>query len=138
MGSIKYNTNLAAEFWVLSILYRLGVEAHLTLGHRKSVDLLISPESGTRYTADVKGLAGRYDWPADNLKIFDRPNHYYVFLSFEGRISDPLATPSVWIIPSDQVTTFIKRFRTRSVVSRALVKHGADRFKDAWWQFQTQ
>jgi len=134
----RYNTNLAAEFWVLATCYRLGIEAHLTLGNKKSVDVLIMQNSETTCTADVKGLAGPYDWPADNLRVFDRPNHYYVFLSFEGRILDPSSTPSVWIIPSDQVTTFIKRFRTRSVVSRALVKNGAGRFKDGWWQLQSQ
>lgn len=32
---VPYNTNLAAEFWVLSALYRFGVEAHLTLGNKK-------------------------------------------------------------------------------------------------------
>jgi len=32
----KYNTNLAAEFHVLSILHRLGLEATLTLGKKNS------------------------------------------------------------------------------------------------------
>ncbi|MFC1789277.1 hypothetical protein ACFLZE_05135 [Thermodesulfobacteriota bacterium] len=35
----KYNTNLAAEFHVLSILHRLGYEATLTLGNKKAVDI---------------------------------------------------------------------------------------------------
>jgi len=34
----KYNTNLAAEFYVLSMLHRLGAEATLTLANRKAVD----------------------------------------------------------------------------------------------------
>lgn len=133
----RYNTNLAAEFWVLCTLYRLGIEAHLTLGNKKSVDILVLRNSETMCTVDVKGLAGPYDWPADNVRIFDKPDHYYVFLSFEGRISDPLATPSVWVMPSDQVKTFIKEFKTRSVVSRALVKKDGGRFRDAWWRLQT-
>ena len=97
--TVPYNTNLAAEFWVLSVLYRFGVEAHLTLDNKKSVDILIVRNSKT-ISVDVKGLAGRYDWPADNIKVLDNPNHFYIFLSFEGKISDPLASPSVWIIPS--------------------------------------
>jgi hypothetical protein len=134
-AAVRYNTNLAAEFWVLSMLYRLGIEAHLTLGNRKSVDILILRDSEKICTADVKGLAGAYDWPADNLRILDKPNHYYVFLSFEGKISDPLGTPSVWIIPSNRVKPFIKQFKTRTVVSRTLVKKDGVRFKNAWQHF---
>jgi len=55
--TVPYNTNLAAEFWVLSALYRFGVEAHLTLGNKKSVDILIVCNSKTICTVNVKGLA---------------------------------------------------------------------------------
>ena len=86
LKSIPYNTNLAAEFWVLSALYRVGVDAHLTLGNKKSVDILIFYDSQIIYTIDVKGLAGPYDWPADNIKEIQDPNHYYVFIESEGKI----------------------------------------------------
>ncbi len=132
---IPYNTNLAAEFWVLSVLYRLGVEAHLTLGNKKSVDILIARNSKTIYTVDVKGLADPYDWPADNIKVFDDPNHFYILLSFEGKISDPLTSPSVWIIPSNQIQPFIKTYKTRAVISHMLVKRTGDKFNNAWRYF---
>jgi len=105
--TVPYNTNLAAEFWVLSALYRFGVEAHLTLGNKT----------------------------ADNIKVLNNPNHFYIFLSFEGKISDPLASPSVWIIPSNQLEPFIKPYKTRVVVSRALVKRDGSKFKNAWQYF---
>lgn len=41
-----YNTNLAAEFYVLSVLHRLGVSATLTLGNKKSVDIVITRDAG--------------------------------------------------------------------------------------------
>jgi hypothetical protein len=132
---VPYNTNLAAEFWVLSALYRLGVEAHLTLGNKKSVDILLIRDSKTICTIDVKGVADPYDWPADNIKVLDNPNHFFVFLSFEGKILDLLASPSVWIIPSNQTGPFIKRYKTRVVISRALVKRDGSEFKDAWRYF---
>ena len=37
MSEEKYNTNLAAEFHVLSILHRLGASASLTLGTMTSL-----------------------------------------------------------------------------------------------------
>lgn len=129
--TVPYNTNLAAEFWVLAALCRLGVEAHLTLGNKKSVDILIR-NSKAICTVDVKGLADPYDWPADNIKICDNPNHFYILLSFEGKISDPLTSPSVWIVPSDQVRQFMKTYATRTVVSRSLVKIKGAKFRNAW------
>jgi hypothetical protein len=134
-AGVPYNTNLAAEFWVLSALYRLGVEAHLTLGNKKSVDIFIFPDRDTIFTVDVKGLAGPYDWPADNIKVLDNPTHFYVFLSFEGKISNPEVSPSVWVIPSSQAQQFIKTYKTRAVISRAMVKNNGAQFKDAWSYF---
>ncbi|MCX7735386.1 MAG: hypothetical protein N2319_01620 [Candidatus Kapabacteria bacterium] len=55
MSEKGYNTNLAAEFYVLSILYRLGINAHLTLGNKKSVDIVVENDKGL-ITIDVKGL----------------------------------------------------------------------------------
>ncbi len=40
--STKYNTNLAAEFHVLSTLHRLGHEATLTLGNKKKEKLNVT------------------------------------------------------------------------------------------------
>ena len=53
-----YNTNLAAEFFVLSLLHRKGLDANLTLGNKKAVDILVAQDSGPLLTIDVKGLAG--------------------------------------------------------------------------------
>ena len=36
-----YNTNLAAEFYVLSMLHRLGVFAAVTLGNKKAIDITL-------------------------------------------------------------------------------------------------
>ena len=131
---LRYNTNLAAEFWVLAALHRRGVDAHLMLGNKKSVDILVFRGYQDMLTVDVKGLADKYDWPADNIEVLDNPNHFYILLSFEGSISDPLASPSVWIIPSDQLEPFKKQYTTRAVVARALVKANAGRFRNAWHQ----
>jgi hypothetical protein len=38
-----YNTNLASEFYVLSMLHRFGCDASLTLGNKKSVDIVVVP-----------------------------------------------------------------------------------------------
>jgi hypothetical protein len=127
-----YNTNLAAEFYVLSMLHRLGADAALTLGNKKSVDIIVTNEARTIITIDVKGLEGRYDWPADNIRWLDDPQHFYVLISFEGKITDPLLPPSAWIIPSDELEQFIRKYKTRTVVSRADVKAKGKKFLHSW------
>lgn len=57
----SYNTNLAAEFYVLSMLHHLGANAALALGNKKAVDIIVASEDGTTTTIDVKGLVKRYE-----------------------------------------------------------------------------
>ena len=128
----KYNTNLAAEFYVLSMLHRLGADASLTLGNKKAVDILVVNENGTITTIDVKGLAGSYDWPASNIHKLQDPQHFYVLVSFEGKISDPQSIPSAWIIPSTELDQFFRKYKTRLDVSRAAVKDKGRHFLHAW------
>ena len=35
------NTNLASEFYVASLLFRLGYAVTITLGHTKEIDLIV-------------------------------------------------------------------------------------------------
>jgi hypothetical protein len=133
-----YNTNLAAEFYVLSMLHRLGADAALTLGNKKAVDIFVVNANGTTSTIDVKGLEKRYDWPADNIRLLDKHQHFYALVSFEGKITDPLALPSVWIIPSDELRDFIIQYRTRKVISRAKVITQGEKYRQAWSQITGQ
>lgn len=128
----KYNTNLASEFYVLSMLYRLGANAALTLGNKKAVDIIVANENGTTTTIDVKGLEKRYDWPADNIRLPVAGQHFYVLVSFEGKITDPLCSPSAWIIPANDLAQFMRKYKNRTVVSRADVKTKGDKFLHAW------
>lgn len=128
----RYQTNLASEFHVLSILYRLGADATLTLGNKKSVDIVVVREGGDAVTIDVKGLAGKYDWPADNIRTTLGDKHFIVLVSYDGRIGDPHSVPSTWVIPSDKLDPFIKQFKTRRDVSRSRLLQSGACYKDAW------
>ncbi len=127
-----YNTNLAAEFYVLSMLHRLGADAALTLGNKKAVDIIVASENRTITTVEVKGLAKAYDWPADNIHNFLDSQHFYVLVCFEGKITDPLFPPSVWIISSEKLSPFIKKYETRIVISRAKIKADGQQFLHKW------
>jgi len=134
----RYNTNLAAEFYVLSMLHRRRAEALLTLGNKKAVDLVVIRGAGRIVTIDVKGVKGPWDWPADNVRVPKHNRHVLVLVSFEGQIRNPKAVPSVWVVPARKLAPFIRKYPPpprkviRTVISRAAVKARGGHFRDAW------
>lgn len=133
MSDKAYNTNLASEFYVLSVLHRLGLDATLTLGNKKSVDLAVVRDAGDTATIDVKGLAGKTSWPVDNLKQANE-RHFLVFVCFKGLIEDVLQLPEVWVIPRKDVDQFVYHAPGgRHVLPRSKLINEAEKYRDAWY-----
>ena len=99
----RYHTGMAAEFYVLLMLHRLGLAAHLTLGNNKAVDILVQ-KGDTYLSIDVKGLAEKDNFPMTNFA--SKENHYYIFVCFLGRFNHPGSIPEVFVVPS---TDLIKK-----------------------------
>jgi len=100
----KYNTNLASEYYVLATLYRLGFNAYITLGNKKSIDIILHLENNKQVTIDVKGLKGTTMFPLDNVDEDNmKPNHFIVFLSFVNRIDDSEVVPEIYVVPHDEI-----------------------------------
>lgn len=132
MSEKGYNTNLASEFYVLSVLHRLGADAVLTLGNKKSVDLAVVREAGDSITVDVKGLAGSTGWPIDNVKDA-KAGHYLVFICYRGKIADVQIQPEAWVIPSIELEPFVYHAPGgRKVVQRSMLVKQAQKFENAW------
>ena len=72
------STNLASEFYILSVLHRLGLNAALTLANKKAVDIVIARDAGDAITIDVKGAAGKTGFFVSN--VISRKNHFVVFV----------------------------------------------------------
>ena len=130
---MNYNTNLAAEFYVLSILNRLGFDATLTLGNKKSVDIVVVKDSGDVLTIDVKGIAGTTLWPTDNVKKSDK-NHFLIFVSFLGKINDYTIQPEIYVLPSTLLESLVYRNpnQTRVGLRVGRMRKDGRKFKDAW------
>ena len=135
----RYDTNLASEFYILSCLHRRGLTANLTLGNKKGVDVVVVRASGDAVTVEVKGLAGKYDWPANNLvnqKPVKPELHFVALVSFEGLIDKPeMPRPRVFIVPFPELAPFIKHYGEKGerpyVVRSKLVSSGSQ-FENAW------
>ncbi len=130
----RYDTNLAGEFYALACLHRLGVTANLTLGNKKGVDIVVARKAGDAVTVEVKALAGKDYWPAQNLSAVKPEGHFLVLVSFDGKIDDPtMPPPSVWVVPFAKIERFIVRYpKGRIDVSRKLLREDGAKFKDAW------
>lgn len=103
-----YNTNLAAEFHVLSVLHRLGLSASLTLSNRKAIDILVESR-GRLFTIDVKGMASRTNWPTDNFKPPTVANHFIALVTFNNKIGDPAVGPTVFLVPAKNISRYFYR-----------------------------
>lgn len=134
-------TGMAGEFFVLSALHRLGMQATMTLGSAKSVDIVVVKGPGRALTIDVKAVAGKDDWFAKPLEP-SRPDHFFAFVSFDGKIREIGACPSVWIVPNDQlVAPLLGKWKGRNgpvfgVQRRVLRETGAEYFNS--WALLTE
>jgi len=77
------------------------MDASLTLGNKKSVDIVLVRDSGKVVTIGVKGLAGTTSWPVDNVKKIAK-EHFFVFVSYLGKINDYTVSPEVYVVPSQK------------------------------------
>lgn len=103
-----YNTNLASEYYVLSTLYRLGLEAYITLGNKKSIDIILTLNDKKQITIDVKGLKGVGMFLIDNVDAeLKKPNHYIVFVNNLNKIEDPTSVPEIFILPHNEIKKYI-------------------------------
>ena len=142
MSEIGLNTNLASEFYVMSLLLRRGEDAHLTLGNKKSVDILIYNKKKPMITIDVKGLKGKTSFPVDNLKEYGR-NHFIVFVSILNAIADTNTLPEVYIVPanelskkhkelSDKTLIYVSPNEKRKVLPLGRLRALGKRYRDNW------
>lgn len=123
----KLSSNLASEYYVASLLFRLGYEASITLGNTKEIDLIVyDPETNKKITIDVKGLKNTTDWIMPKNPS-QRSDHFYILVSFKNRISELDTLPEVYVIPAQQVTQlwvgWVGKEEVRAIKYSDLKKH---------------
>lgn len=128
-----HNTNLASEFHVLSVLYRLGLNANLTLGNKKGVDIVVARAAGDAATIDVKAVVGKTDWITSTAPSEPRVRHFVVLVSYEGKFKNLNVVPRAWVLPHPE---FLSLVRTSSTgwhyISRREVTSERSSYEDAW------
>jgi hypothetical protein len=125
---------LAAKFYVLSVLHRLGAEANLTFAQPDNVDITVVRQSGEAFTIDVKTLMGTAQWHVEQFRA--RKHHYVVFIRYEGQWRDPELVPNVYIWSSERLKAFIARKKATTVSVEDLAMKLDP--TSAWKQFLSQ
>lgn len=122
MNNINKNSvSIAGEFAVLSQLALRGYDANITLGHTKSVDILVSdPKTGKLYQLEVKTnyisdkkkpsvskIHGKFinDWiMGEKNESINIPTLFYCFVN----ISKDTHDLRFYIVPSKVVARYVK------------------------------
>jgi hypothetical protein len=125
------NTNLAAEFYIASQLFRLGYIVTITLGHTKEIDLIVAHPDGRTCTIDVKGLKNTTNWPL-NLKL-KKKDHFFVLVSYLNKFDQIEVSPDVFVVPSLYVDNLLTKWTGRPEVT--CIGYGKlknSKFRNAW------
>lgn len=107
MGTVNQTTGMASEFYVLSVLLRCGINANLTLGNQKKVDIIVN-NKGVAMTIDVKGLKSSGDFVIGNyMESKDDKNHFYIFVYYSD-FENIKENPELFVVPATEISTIVK------------------------------
>lgn len=124
--SISYETGIASEYLVLSNLYRLGLDAYMSLGNKKSVDLAVTKKDDSVITIDVKAVQGYSSLIVNNVS--SKPNHYIVFVVYNNKFRDINTLPEFFVVPSTDIESLQKVFKTE----KRIYKSDIVKYKNNW------
>lgn len=122
----SYDSGAASEFLVLCNLFRLGVNAFISLGNKKRIDLIIKSKKGRSITIDVKSVRGYSSIIVNN--VISTPGHFIVVVVYKSKFTDPLTIPDFYIIPSNKISILQSNYNGR----KRLLAGSIASFKNNW------
>jgi len=121
-----FDTGVAAEYFILSQIYRLGLEAYISQGNKKAIDIRVIQENGKPISIDVKAVRGYSSLVVNNVKAQD--NHYIVFVIYNNKFEDVLVPPDVYVVPSSDVPSITSHFKEE----KRVMKGALEGYKNQW------
>ena len=116
MGTLNQTTGMVSEFYVLSVLLRCGINANLTLGDQKKVDIIVN-KKGVAMTIDVKGLKSSGDFIIGNyFESKDDKNHFYIFVYYSN-FENVKENPELYVVPATEISAIVKERESVNNVS---------------------
>ena len=121
-----FDTGVAAEYFVLSQIYRMGLEAYISQGNKKAIDIRVIQENGNPISIDVKAVRGYSSLVVNNVKT--KEHHFIVFVIYNNKFEDILTQPSVYIVPSIEVPFITQHFKNE----RRVMKGSLEKYLNNW------
>lgn len=124
----SFDSGIASEFLVLSNLFRLGANAFISLGNKKSIDIVVKTKNGIAISVDVKSVR---DYSSININnVVGKANHYIVAVIYKRKFEKPEYLPDFYIIPSKKLKSITQSFGNQD----RLMKGKLVKYKDQWQQ----
>lgn len=121
-----FDTGVAAEYFVLSQIYRLGLEAYISQGNKKAIDIRVIQENGNPISVDVKAVRGYSSLVVNNVKA--KENHLVAFVIYNNKFENVLTQPEVYIVPSLEVPSITQYFKKE----RRVMKGNLEKYLNNW------
>ena len=98
-------TSMAGEFLTVGKLFKRGIQASLTLGNAKAIDVLAyNPRNQKNYNVQVKSLRKKNCFPIKKESI--NPDHIYIFIL----LNKPDEDEDYFILKGSDILIDIKKF----------------------------
>ncbi|MDK9556107.1 hypothetical protein QQF73_00620 [Marinobacter sp. M216] len=114
----SFNTGIAAEYFILSQLYRRGVEAYVSQGNKKAIDIRVVLENEKAISIDVKAVRGYSSLVVNNVK--PKENHFLVIVIYNNKFEDVNISPDVFVVPSIDVPAITKQWKQEKRVMKGI------------------
>ena len=126
MRANSFNTGIASEYLILSKLYRLEVEAYISQGNKKSVDIRVIRGNGIPISIDVKSVRGYSSLVVNNVE----PNidHFLVFVIYNNKFDDLNFEPDIFVVPSVELPSITETYGQE----KRVMKGRLENYKNAW------
>lgn len=108
MRSNSYNTGIASEYLILSMLYRQDYEAYLSNGNKKSIDIRVINKNGKPISIDVKSVRGYSSLVVNNVE--SKADHFIVFVIYNNKFDDLSEIPEIFIVPSFEISMIAETY----------------------------
>jgi len=126
MRNSSYNTGIASEYLVLSMLYRLDLEAYISNGNKKSIDIRVINKNGNPISIDVKSVRGYSSLVVNNVE--SKLDHFIIFVIYNNRFEDLSKMPEFYIVPSVEIQNISETYGEEKRVLKGRISD----YKDKW------
>lgn len=121
-----FNTGIASEYLILSKLYRLELEAYISQGNKKSIDIRVFKRDGIPVSLDVKSVRGYSSLVVNN--VTPKKDHFLAFVIYNNKFVELDYEPEIFIVPSVDITEITETYGNEKRVMKGSLK----KYKDSW------